>query len=138
MGLFTTATPIPPVEMSSDRISDEDTVANEVERMMRLREESAVVAPKTQETNQVIQNFALYHRDPEQCIGSRAILQLLKPVQEDFMTVDIAALGSDLPPWLDGTPIVVDNRTDEKIIYRGSEAVFFVRNHYGEMVKSSQ
>ena len=121
----------------SDRIGNADEMASEVERMMQARTEPNAMANASQAADSVMENFALYHRKSAACIGSRTILNMIHPVKEDFMTVDIDTLGSQVPEWLNGTPIVVDNRQDDRPIYRGSDAVFFLKEHYGDMVKGA-
>lgn len=58
------------------------------------------------------------------CRGSREAMKLTKAIQEDVHVQNIQPLlksGKPLPPWLDGSPILVDTTT--KQAFKGSSAL---------------
>ena len=58
------------------------------------------------------------------CRGSREAMKLTKAIQEDVHVQGIQPLlkaGKPLPPWLDGSPILVDTAT--KQAFKGSSAL---------------
>lgn len=70
-------------------------------------------------------------RGPEEkCRGSQAALALIEAFREDVDVQDVSELqqrGDELPPWLDGTPCVVD--TARKLAFKGSDAIEHLRRH---------
>lgn len=70
------------------------------------------------------------NRDPSVfCRGSKVLLELIKPFQEQTLIQDVEILmdkGVNLPDWLDGTPILVD--MSNKQAMKGSEAARYVQD----------
>jgi hypothetical protein len=123
--------------MKSDRQDNASEVDSAVEKMMRSREQEIAVsaAPAVAKGADIPQNFVLYHRDRSQCTGSQEILSKIDVVKEDFLIIDVATLEGNMPQWLNGTPLLVDNRTEAREIYRGTEALDFIKMVYDGIVK---
>ena len=67
----------------------------------------------------------LYYRNDGMCRGSIRILQRIKSQPLHGLHLeDVHKLPGVLPPWLKGTPIVVDTRL--KLAHKGSDAVLLV------------
>lgn len=124
--------------MKSDRRDNASDVDSAVEKMMRSREQEIAVsaAPAVAKGTDIPQNFVLYHRERSQCAGSQEILSKIDVVKEDFLIIDVATLDGDMPQWLNGTPLLVDNRTDAREIYRGTEALELLKKVYDGIVKA--
>lgn len=124
--------------MKSDRQDNVVDVDSAVEKMMRSREEemAGASAPAVVKGSDIQQNFVLYHRDRSQCAGSHEMLTKVDAVKEDFLIIDVATLDGGVPQWLNGTPLLVDNRTEAREIYRGTEALEFVKKVYKGIIKA--
>ena len=109
---------------STKRVTEDD-----VAQYIRARETSAP-PPPTQQKEAVLQNFVLYTSNRAGDRGSEKLMQMIDEVREDFRIVDVASLDSR-PPWLNGTPILVDLREAAKVAHRGSAAIELVQQVYG-------
>jgi hypothetical protein len=70
------------------------------------------------------------------CKGSTVCINMLKSLSNVPVTVQnvhVLMASQTLPPWLDGTPILVD--TGSSRIYRGSDALFQISTMMSEEVQ---
>jgi hypothetical protein len=102
-----------------------------LQREMARRTAAPTGPPAPDSATMVVERFVAYTRPSATCLGSRALMALIGPVREDFRIVAADSLDrATLPVWLDGTPIVVDNRGDTRTVHRGTDAIAVVRDAY--------
>ena len=108
--------------------------SRQVEELLQQREQfsqKVQYQSSTGDQGVVFEKFVLYISDREHDVGSKKLAQLIHSVREDFRIIDVATLTeSELPEWLDGTPILVDMREDEEVAYKGTEAFHVVTDAY--------
>jgi hypothetical protein len=73
----------------------------------------------------------LVYVDTKRCTHSRDLVTLLGPVEHDMLVEEVAEL-EDYPPWLNGTPILVDIK--ESSAYKGREAFGFANKIVSDAV----
>lgn len=72
----------------------------------------------------IFQRYVAYVSRNEQCRGTAALRTAMKPVQEDVMIVEVENLSRrEVPPWLKGTPCLVDMSDGKRMAYHGTDAV---------------
>ena len=117
--------------------SSSEADAQTVQAMISAREQRAPAAATP--TDVVFEKFVLYKSDRAADAGSRRILQAIEPVQEDFRVIDVKQLSSEsLPPWLDGTPVLVDMRDAERLAHRGTAAFELLGEAYPSLTFATQ
>jgi len=107
---------------------------DEVARYMAQRGDNRTEVQEPQQL--VVERFVLYVSDREGDVGSKAFRELIEPVREDFRVVDVGTIDGDLPGWLVGTPTLVDVRGNDRIAYKGTEAMEVVRSAYPSVLKT--
>jgi hypothetical protein len=123
---------VAPYKADMPRGTDAD--AKKVETMMAERAAAGAGTQPTP-TDVVFEKFVLYKSTRAGDKGSRKLTQMLEPVIEDFRVIDVERLDKDsLPTWLNGTPVVVDMRTDNKLAHRGTAAIELVQDTYPSLV----
>lgn len=78
----------------------------------------------------VFQDFVLYVSERPNDIGSQTIQTRIEPIRENFKIINVADIEEELPDWLNGTPILVDTRTSDGLIYKGTAALDMVNDTY--------
>jgi hypothetical protein len=64
------------------------------------------------------------YSENDMCPGSTVCLSIMEKIEENLINVqdcDILKQSKDLPKWLNGTPILVDD--EDSIVYRGRDAI---------------
>lgn len=125
--------------MPCHRVKEKETdmskplTTDDVERYIAERRvaDGAAAAGTPPASMPPMENFVLYISKRADDRGSERLLQLIEPVHEDFRVVDVASLEKEsLPEWLDGTPIVVDVRTENRAAHKGTQALELVLATY--------
>lgn len=89
---------------------------------------------QTASSDQNFKRYVLYvgpsANGAPRCPGSQAALEAIESFKEDVAIADVNKLrldGEELPPWLEGTPCVVN--TAEKLAYMGSHCIAHLKQH---------